>query len=174
MTIPSELAPIDLTRFCRPGLTATIELHMLNTQRFTWIKCGTPIIRPRGNGDDFQSYQIGARLGRNASDDEHDPAWAFCFEVVGFKFGHLNGGIHHAYGWIRADDPNSFNVPLPGQDPFASAKTCDGGKHCRWTTGPHPIVEYMPRAKHAQALYNIVRGWPISMSWHHFDQEGEE
>lgn len=167
---------VDLVAFCRPGIVTTVSLHLppdLRTEERErpWLRFGVPVIQRRGTGGGMPPFvHLGARLGRGATDEEEDSAWALGLDLIGFEFEFWDG-YGHASGWIRPDDADSFNVPPPGWDPFAGAVTCDG-KACH--SKPHPIVGYIPKAERARPLYRLVRGLRVSIRWHHVDPEDAE
>jgi hypothetical protein len=102
-------------------------------------------------------WVLAARLGRGATDPEHDSPFAFKLPLVGVEFERVEEGCLWAHGFVDAYDGEEFHVPRPGYDPFKKR----GASTCRYKAcgEKHPIVPegcYVP--KFDAALYEAVKG----------------
>jgi len=141
--------PVDLRSITRESsrVITTIKVIDVDDQdghdhKFPWLTFGEPSFR-YGERRDHATMEIGARLGKGATDFEHDSAWAFRFDLVGVEIKAL-WGLNHFVGLVKPCSFRNhqfcdFHVPGPGYNPLTHPKTvrCTD-KHC----GPkgHPIV----------------------------------
>jgi hypothetical protein len=153
--LPFEV--LDLRSITRSG-PGTLIMVEIDFHVETWIKCG-----PIGMSQSERSHlwRVGARM--DATDFEHDSAWAFCFEVVGLEFQYLDNGSAYFAGWIGGRDPDSFRVPTPGYDPN---KAPDAGScpSCKGDDKHLMVPFYMPSKTDEQAAqWERMRGSRIEI-----------
>jgi hypothetical protein len=124
-------------------------------RQFEWMRFSQCRLRKLTFGD-RETWEVAAYL-LNATDVEHDSAWAFKFELVGVRLDSVDYGQTCVSGWIRSDDANSFRVPSAGYNPLALPATTKC-KECKRSDG-HAIVPegyYVPKSN--EVLFEQVRG----------------
>ena len=131
------VTPIDMRKYTRDAKTTETNISIvMDYQQWPWIKAGTCQLSSR-KSDHRPVWDFGARL-LNATDFEHDSAYAFKIALIGVEFEMLHGGTFWFHGWIDAADPTDFCMYPPGVDPYADAAPCKA-RECK--TSPHRIVE---------------------------------
>jgi hypothetical protein len=127
----------------------------LRQGRVEWLRAGCSSLYQVRNHHRPGLWILAARLGRNATDPEHDAPFAFKLPLVGVEIERIEEGAVWAYGFVDAYDGEEFHVPRPGYDPFEKAAICRH-KACG---NRHPIVPgelYVPPFD--TALYAATKG----------------
>lgn len=151
----------DLTAISRDAgrcLTAvTLFQESLRQLPVEWLRAGRGSLSCDHNYHRPGLWVLSARLGRGATDPEHDTPFAFKLPLVGVEIERVEEGCVWAHGFVDAYDGEEFRVPRPGYDPFKKR----GASTCRYRgcCVRHPIVPegcYVP--KFDAALYEAVKG----------------
>jgi hypothetical protein len=149
----------DLTAISRDAdrcvTVVTLYQESLRQSPVQWLRYGRGNLYPMNNHHRPGLWVLAARLGRGATDPEHDSAFAFKLPLVGVEIERVEEGNVWAYGFVDAYDGEEFHVPRPGYDPFKRATIC---RHMA-CGNKHPIVPegcYVP--KHDAVLYEAVKG----------------
>ena len=147
----SLIDKLDLTRFTRSSKTCSTTVWVGDTFKNSrlWIECGEIELAPRNLG----IWSFGARLGRAASDVEHDSSWAFRFDVIGVEMELVSYGQTHIRAFVGSG--SDFRILRPGQNPFLGAGRCD------ICDKKHPITKYLP--DHDPDLMAKLVGQPLSI-----------
>jgi len=129
----------------------------LRQGRVEWLWAGSSSLYPVNNYHKPGLWILAARLGRGATDPEHDIPFVFKLPLVGVEIERIEEGGVWAHGFVDAYDGEEFRVPRPGYDPLKERDvfTCLHAS-CR---DRHPIVPdgcYVP--KFDAALYEAVKG----------------
>lgn len=152
---PPRQAPfprLDLRRFCKSRASTLVRAEW-DGSMVDWLLLGEvelAEVSPRG-----VLWKFGARLGRGATDYEHDASWAVSMLLIGVRLDLVMGDSTLVTGFILPRDDEDFRVTAG--DPFADATRC-GAFAC---PKRHPIVPFMPRRD--PALFEVMRGRKISI-----------
>lgn len=183
----SVVQETDLRPICRASdrCITVVTLHVDWEARARWLVLGETQIRQQSDRRDGR-WRLEAYMA-DATDFEHDSAYALRLPLVGLEFTGLDYHRSTFHAWI---DPNAvdefsqdFHVPRPGYDPRKDpkARTCSGtydGKEnfCKWNEGrPHPVVPegfYVP--PYDADLYGVVRGKLVEISCGPVRKDGAE
>lgn len=161
---PAPVVPplIDLTKICRDAakLSTTILIYT-DYERSEWLRLGQCRLRAR-ESNQKGIWELAAYL-ENATDFEHDSAFALKMELVGVMFEGIEYGQTSFQAWIKSDDPEDFRVPNAGYDPRkhkdtarCKEKQCEDKGHYIVPEGfyvPPPNIE----------LYEAVKGRRIEV-----------
>ena len=149
----------DLTAISRDAARCvtgvTLYQDSMRQKPMEWLRAGRGSLYPMNNHHRPGLWVLAARLGRGATDHEHDSPFAFKLPLVGLKIERVEEGCVWAYAFVDAYDGEEFHVPRPDYDPFRRASICRH-KACG---NKHPIVPggcYVP--KFDAALYEAVKG----------------
>jgi hypothetical protein len=153
---PTDLRGIGRDADCMETSVA-LFLENLRQGRAEWLRAGASSLYQVRNHHRPGLWILAARLGRHATDPEHDAPFAFKLPLVGVEIERIEEGAVWAFGFVDAYDGEEFHVPRPGYDPFQDrgASTCRS-KACGER---HPIVPgelYVPPFD--AALYAAVKG----------------
>jgi hypothetical protein len=140
----------------------SLMLDRFDPIEYQWIIAGQGQLDRRGNEPGNDRYVLRCYLGRNATDFEHDSAYAFQLTLYGVRFVHTWYGSTTLTAFIPPDlDIEDFRVPKAGYDPFKLEGTeiCDDPNFYGPDHKPHPIVPedcYVPKGDPKQL--KLVRG----------------
>ncbi len=152
---PEAVAPpwLDLSHLCRSSAKTVITIET-DFRMSSWITAGEISLRARDSYHFKGICQLDARM--NATDYEHDSLYALRIELVGVELNDISYGLTSVIGWIRADNLDSFRVPVPGYNPLKH-KQATKCKQCKGKES-HLVIpdSYVPPPN--PELYNIVRG----------------
>lgn len=154
---------IDLRHLCRDSDKAycLVMLEDDDGNWKTWLRLGVVTLTERpGN-----AWSLDARMGRGATDFEHDSAYVCCLPLIGVAFSAVYNHMVCLDAWINPEHEDSrsrilnpaFAVPLADYNPLEhpATKMCNS-KRCETS---HPIVSgdmYMP--PFVGKLFLAVRG----------------
>lgn len=150
---------IDLRPLCRdPKILSRVHIWT-GFDKSEWLQLGQ-IRLTRRNNPYPGIWELSAYLDQ-ATDFEHDSAFALKMDVAGLELDMVLYGQVHLTGWVRADDLDSFRVPgSAAYDPrkHAEATKCTDckGKDKHWIV---PFYTPPPNPE----LYDLVRGRRIEI-----------
>lgn len=157
---------LNLLSYTRNTDKVRTRIHIDNRMEFDddpqplWIECGDIQINKR---EREPVWTIAARMSYGVTDFEHDSAYAFMFEAIGFEFESSYFGNLRFTGWIHHAEAEQFKIPNPGYDPTKDPKTgrC-GAKVCKAEAKsrkqePHLIVErFVPPPN--KKMFELLKG----------------
>lgn len=82
-------------------------IHEFKT--YPWLRAGRINLRSLDNHSFPGVWQLGAYYN-NVTDQEHDAAWAFRFEVIGVELESVNYGQSRIRAWLRPDGAEEFRL----------------------------------------------------------------
>lgn len=161
---PSKYPLIDLTAISRSKRVTTGVKIFDGYDGFPWLKFGEFDLTYVENK---KFHRLDARMGRGATDFEHDSAHVVILSIIGLELDLITYGFTTLVGWIDPSESlneerfHDFHVPPPGYDPtkLPGASTC---KRCK---PHHPIVPegyFVP--KFDPDLYRLVAGKRIEIA----------
>lgn len=169
----------DLRSITRGAETARTTIEIIdrydNAARHLWITCGQVSLRQddRRPGD----VTITCYLTEGVTDFEHDSAYAFHLDLIGWVFRGVDYGAVSFYGWLPSDIgwPGEFRVPGPGYNPMEDSDVylCNED-YC--AKDPHPMVsEGKFIAPPNPELHKLVKGKRVRVTMRPvYDYEMEE
>lgn len=134
-----KLPPVDLRSICRASDRCLTEVYVsidrYGPHEHKWLVLG------EGHLDRYiperDEYTLRAYLGRDATDFEHDSAYAAQLALQGVSWKNVMYHCAEFTAFIPPDiEPDDFHVPAPGYNPFKWDET----KTCDWCGDGHPIV----------------------------------
>lgn len=152
---------LDLRKFTRNSeqIVSTISVVDETGVQHPWIMCGEVEIKPPHSRTG--TITLAAYMD-NATDREHDSAYAFMFELFRLDFKYISSGLSWFEGIISVPtnrfDMDKFRVPAPGVDLFEGSKECNS-KYCDGRK--HRIVDYLPKPNHE--LWKRLGGHSITL-----------
>ncbi len=156
----SRTVEVPITR--KGVIDTNVTLCLPSYSRVLWLHLGQFRLRPFEGQHEKGIWEFAAHLA-NATDPEHDNAYAMKMELVGVELTLIHYGITAFSGWIRSDNSEDFRVPSAGYDPRkhkdtvrCKDKQCSGEKHYIVPEGfyvPPPNPE----------LFELVRGCRIEV-----------
>lgn len=125
--------------------------------RHDWLVFGEADLRARDNGKSWLEAYL-----NNATDFEHDSAFALRIPLVGLQFVRMRHSSALFRAWVDPNGYDEFYVPLPGYNPLEHKDTvkCDG-KRCGYKHFIVPEDLYVPPFN--KELYEAVRGKEIQI-----------
>lgn len=157
----------DFTEYSRNerNIQTTIRIYDdINLCYVDWIRCGEVVVQP--NDRERTDATIKARFGNDITDQEHDSALIFSFDVVGLRLSGI--GVDNGHTWLEAViarcSPRwgTFKISKEGYDPLANAKICtESREYCCRKKGHKYIERFVP--EHNQELYSKLVGCKIEI-----------
>lgn len=132
----------DLRSITRGADTTRTTIEIIDrygSGRHLWITCGQVNLRKY---DNRAEVDLTCYLTEGVTDFEHDSAYAFVLELIGWTFDSMRYSAVTFNAWIPAElgGFNDFRVPGPGYNPMErdDVHLCDDG-HCK--EDPHIMVD---------------------------------
>lgn len=167
----------DLRSITRGADTARTTIEIVDRYdnfRHLWITCGQVNLRKWDNRPDVE---LTCYLTEGVTDFEHDSAYAFQLDLIGWTFDSIRDSAVTFTAWIPAElqGLDEFRIPGPGYNPMKrdDAYLCDTD-HC--AEDPHIMVEegYFIAPANPE-LYKLVRGRRVRITIRPvYDHEKEE
>lgn len=160
---PLKVDPLDLRPITRDSKIALTQIRLFDpyTMRHVdWITMGASYLHKE---ERFHRWRLEARLP-NATDFEHDSAYAIRMSLVGLTFDGMFFQQQPMFvAWIDGSDVDSFNVPESDYNPL----TLKGTQPCRECKGKdkHVIVPegyFVPPPN--KPLFEKVRGLKVEVT----------
>lgn len=166
-----ELKETDLRSISRDSATCrtTVTVDMGYDEKgrmlkVRWLIAGQGQLQPIDSSLSIRRWLLTSYLD-NATDFEHDSAYAFRLPLVAVELKAVWWHTLHIDALVQPYDPEDFHVPLPGYNPLEHPDTepCQA-EQCRGKQA-HLIVPeglYVPPLE--MELFNLVAGRPVEVT----------
>jgi hypothetical protein len=157
---PQPTPTIDLRAITRyPKLCKTRVILYWDWNRenaFEWILAGQSQIMLSDRKND--NVSLDARM--DATDREHDSAYAFKLPIIGLRLEHVWYHTSHFVAWVNPNEPEDFNVPDAGYNPTKdpNAYRC---KECKGKEAHIIVPNFVPPSN--LPLFELVKGKKIEI-----------
>lgn len=148
----SDVPFLDLTSITQPGLFTKVEISddHFGSRVKPWMYLRQTRLRPMGGGD-CERWRFSAFL-TDATDNEHDSAYAMTISLVGLRFLYADYVVVWA-GFVEPTTAAYCRVPPVGYNPAADPKA----RVCDRCDEKHVVVPYYQPPVDLE-LFQLVRG----------------